>query len=134
MPLSRLRMRHVYAAAALLAARVWLRLAPGQAVRWASRRTAVASVPSPAREDRTASAIVAVSVRGPVTFTCLEQGLALVSLLAMQRMPARLVIGVSRTPLRAHAWVEGDGCVLLGGTQAHDMTPLTGTASSPCRG
>jgi Transglutaminase-like superfamily len=133
-PLSRIRIRHLHAALALLGARLGLWLAPGQAVRWASRRNRATSLPTSSRADLTAAAIVGVSVRGPLTFTCLEQGLALVILLAMRHTPARLVIGVSRTPLRAHAWVECDGRIVLGGSQSHDLTPLTGTAPSPCRG
>ncbi len=133
MPLSRLRRRHVSAAAALVGARVWLCLAPGQAVRWASRRSGEAFVPTFAQEN-TARAIVSVSVRGPLTFTCLEQGLALVSLLALRQMPGRLVIGVSRAPFVAHAWVECDGRILLGESAKHDVTPLTGTTFCPGRG
>jgi Transglutaminase-like superfamily len=133
-PLGRVRIRHVSAAAALLGARVWLLVAPGQAVRWASRRRGVASVPVAARADLIARAIVGVSVRGPLTFTCLEQSLALVSLLAIRHTPARLVIGVSRAPLLAHAWVECDSRILLGESQSHGLTPLTDPAPSPCRG
>jgi hypothetical protein len=133
-PLGHLRIHHAYATAALLGARAWLWVAPGQAVGWASRRSGVASVPVSTRENLLARAIVGVSVRGPVTFTCLEQSLALVSLLAVRRMPARLVIGVSRTPFGAHAWVECDGRILLGESQMRGLTPLTGTATSSCRG
>jgi hypothetical protein len=81
-----------------------------------------------------ARAVVGVSVRSPLTFSCLEQSLALVIMSAATGMPARLVIGVSRAPFAAHAWVECDGRILLGGLQARDMAPLTGTVPSPCRG
>ena len=135
-PLSRIRIRHLCATLALLGARLALWLAPPVAVRWASRRqvTSLVSVRAPDVRDSIARAVVSVSVRGPLAFSCLEQSLALVCLLAMRHVPARLVIGVSRTPLRAHAWVECDGRILLGESQSHGLTPLTGTAPSPCRG
>jgi hypothetical protein len=120
----------------LIAARLWLRLASGHAVGWATRRhtTSVVAAHSHAALDAMARAIVGVSVRGPLTFSCLEQSLALVIVSALARVPVRLVIGVNRAPFAAHAWVECDGRILLGGLGAHGMTPLTGTAASPCRG
>ena len=46
-------------------------------------------------------------------------------LLTIARVPAHLVVGVSRAPgLRAHAWVESGGRVVLGGAQAQGLTPL----------
>ncbi len=135
-PLNRIRLHHACAALALLGARLGLWLAPALAVRWASRRPIAHPSPisAPDVHDTLARAIVAVSVRGPLTFSCLEQSLALVTLLALRHLPARLVIGVSRPPFQAHAWVECDGRILLGGSHAGGLTPLTGTAPSPCRG
>jgi hypothetical protein len=68
--------------------------------------------------------------------SCLEQGLALVMLLAVSRVPARLVIGVSRpgSMFAAHAWVECGGRVVLGAAQAADFVPLPSIAALPCRG
>ncbi len=45
---------------------------------------------------------------------CLDQSLALTSLLRQQGLPARLVIGAERGAARvsAHAWVELDGAAL----------------------
>ena len=133
MPLSRIRWQHLGAALALLGARLVLWVAPASAVRWASRRHLALpfSLPTPDVRDSLARAVVSVSVRGPLAFSCLEQSLALVSLLAIRRTPARLVIGVSRTPFIAHAWVECDGRILLGESETRGVTPLTARTLSP---
>jgi hypothetical protein len=50
---------------------------------------------------------------------CLAQALAAQVLLARAGVPTQLRIGVARSagaPLRAHAWLERDGCVILGGS------------------
>ena len=61
--------------------------------------------------------MTAIGRRAPFSATCLEQSLALVMLLAIARVPAHLVVGVSRAApaLRAHAWVECGGAVVHGG-------------------
>jgi Transglutaminase-like superfamily len=173
------------AAAALLSARVWLRIAPGRAVRWASRiespprrglrgsltgrgsrglhgsQSALLTTnpsmpprgprsvenpcdPRPAeypRDPRSvehalirdlSTAVIAAGVRPPLSATCLEQSLALVILLSAARQPARLIVGVSRaeSTVRAHAWVECRGDVVLGGAQAAGYAPLVGGSSS----
>jgi hypothetical protein len=71
-------------------------------------------------------AVTAISARSPLCATCLEQGVALVMLLTMARIPANLVVGVARaeSAFRAHAWVECGGVVVLGGVQSHGFTPL----------
>ena len=140
------------AALMLVIARVWLALVPGGAVRWSAarsdgrgrqpipeddleRRAPIAADPSVYSEYSVAlaRAVAGVGVRWPFRATCLEQGVALVMLLAIARTPARLVIGVSRrapastdrAALHAHAWVESDGRVLLGAAQSHGLLPLT---------
>lgn len=65
--------------------------------------------------------------------TCLTQALAAHILLARSGHRSRLKIGVARTSgrgLRAHAWLESDGAVLLGGSCNEAYTPLNG----PCAG
>jgi hypothetical protein len=129
------------AALAIVAARVWVRVAPGHAVRWASRSTgpifsrASTSV-APASSVAFASrAIAALGARRPFLSTCLEQSLALVMLLTAMRIPSRLVIGVSRREtLNAHAWVEHNGSVVLGAAHVNGLEPLSSPVSSPCRG
>lgn len=121
---------HFCAASALLVARAWLGASPGSAVRWGTRR---APAPAGTHPRATARAVEAAGAR--LHATCLEQGLALLLLLAVRRMPARLVIGVSRpeTVLQAHAWVECGGEVILGAAEAEAFLPLP-AAMSPCQG
>jgi hypothetical protein len=124
------------AAVALLAARLWLRVAPGHAVRWASRSHGNTKRSPHASIAPAAWAIAAVGARHPFSSTCLEQGLALVMVLTALRIPSRLVIGVGRPDSvpRAHAWVEHDGRVVLGAAHALGLERLSSAASSPCRG
>ena len=127
------------AALALLGARLWLRAAPGQPLRWAMRRgiplnpecTEVGPKP-----DATEISCAVGGVGARLHASCLEQGVALVMLLAIARIPARLVIGVSRPEpdLRAHAWVVSGGQVVLGSAQADDFVPFPDADRSPCRG
>jgi hypothetical protein len=116
------------AASAIVAGRVWLRIAPGRAVRWATGRS---SGPACARGVTWSRSIVGAGDR--LHASCLERGLALVMILAMVRTPARLVIGVARPDpaLRAHAWVECGGRVILGAESAADFLPIS--TASPCR-
>jgi Transglutaminase-like superfamily len=81
---------------------------------------------------RTAAIVRGMAARLPWRPTCLEQASALVWMLAAQRTPARMVIGVRRegAGLAAHAWVEGDGGVLLGAPFGSDYRPL---AAPLCR-
>jgi hypothetical protein len=78
------------------------------------------------------AALSAIGRRAPFSATCLEQGVALVMLLSLARIPAHLVVGVSRSDatLRAHAWVECGGAMVLGGAQAQGLTPLLDTSPS----
>jgi hypothetical protein len=121
------------AAGALAVARFCLRHAPGRSVRWAAadRRQQTHHSGTP---DVFAGAVASIGSR--MQASCLEQGLALVMLLAVARVPARLVIGVSRpgSTFAAHAWVESRGRVVLGGAQAHDFVALPSVAALPCRG
>lgn len=45
---------------------------------------------------------------------CLQKSAVLVCLLRRAGVPAELVIGVCRTPFRAHAWVEVSGAIING--------------------
>ena len=108
---------------AVSAARLWVKVAPGQAIRWASAR--------PSTDERRRGAIdsvsYAVGTAGRLTgATCLEQAIALTLLLAAIRVPARLVIGVERgaAEFGAHAWVESNGRVILGAAEASRYAAL----------
>jgi hypothetical protein len=112
---------------------------PGSAVRWASsardERFASAASGQARRRDALAAAVAAVGSRAIVRTTCLEQGLALVLLLSIVRVPARLVVGVSRDGvLRAHAWVESGGAIVLGARDAGGCAPLPPPSPTSCPG
>jgi hypothetical protein len=116
------------AAVALLVAKAWLYCAPGRAVRWGSLiDLRNPRDPRPVETIRDFSAAVAAIGRRPLfSATCLEQSLALVLLLSCARVPAHLVLGVSRaaSTLRAHAWVECGGAVVHGGAHVAGFAPL----------
>ena len=116
------------ATSALLVAKICLRVAAGRTVRIAAR-VRDPRAPRPVTSARIRDlcwAVSAIGARRPFFSSCLERGVALVMLLSIARIPANLVVGVTRAEsvLRAHAWVESDGVVILGGTQSPGFTPL----------
>jgi hypothetical protein len=123
----------VAAASAIVVAQSWLRLAPGGAVRWASGRASrgESSACLPHRIQPVARAVAGAAARLPWRASCLDQGIALVLLLSITGQRARLVVGVSRddASIRAHAWVECNGHVILGADAepAFAALPLTRT-------
>lgn len=146
MPLSRGRPRALCAAAgALLVAKVWLSFMPGHAVRWGSRPSRHPRCTHDRRIHDLSTAVTAIGRRPLFSATCLEESLALVMLLASVRVPAHLVLGVSRaaSALCAHAWVECGGAVVHGGgPHAAGFAPLlrpsppasSSSVSSSCLG
>jgi Transglutaminase-like superfamily len=77
--------------------------------------------------DRITWAVEATSRRMPWVRSCLTQALATQVLLIRHGYPALLHIGVIRGELgqfRAHAWVESEGKVLIGGSGSEGFTPL----------
>jgi hypothetical protein len=86
------------------------------------RARTAASLPS----DRIAWAIAVASRYVPRAQNCLVQALAAWTLLAGRHHAGLLHIGVTNGPdrrFRAHAWVEHDGKVLVGG--APDLASYT---------
>jgi hypothetical protein len=85
--------------------------------------------------DRIAWAITVASTYVPQTQNCLIQALAAWTLLAGRHHPALLRIGVANgldRQFTAHAWVENDGNVVIGGSaDLASYTPLVlrGTTS-----
>jgi hypothetical protein len=78
--------------------------------------------------DDVAWSVDAVAPFLPESVTCLRRALVAQSLLERDGRPADMRIGVMKTgtELKAHAWVEHDGRVLVG--QVHDLAqyvPLT---------
>jgi hypothetical protein len=70
---------------------------------------------------------VASAARFVPRATCLTQAIAAHWLLRQGGFPAVLYLGVLRGPgavFRAHAWVESDGRVLIGGGAGKDFTRL----------
>lgn len=73
-------------------------------------------------------AISAVSQYVPKA-SCLTQALAAETLLHRHGYPAVIHIGVARSnakTLEAHAWVESEGRIILGGPEVAGFTPLKG--------
>ena len=71
---------------------------------------------------------VTVSSRYIPRATCLVQGLTTQVLLAYEGIPSDLCIGVAKdnpASFEAHAWVEVEGQVVIGGPQLHRYTRLT---------
>jgi hypothetical protein len=121
------------AAATLAGARVALAFLPFGTVRRLMHRAGTQSVnrsrgPS---EDRIIWAVGAAGRRIPGT-TCLAKALAAETLLAREGHPAQLRIGVADSAdrgLRAHAWLERDGQVIVGGDEVEHFTVLRGPAA-----
>lgn len=79
-------------------------------------------------EETVAWAVEVASHYGPGSSSCLVQALAAQALLQRRGHPANLRIGVARevgNPLRAHAWVESKGKIIIGGeNELQRYTPL----------
>ena len=76
--------------------------------------------------EELAWAVSAAARRVPRS-TCLTQALALESLLRREAYDASLRLGVAKTPegaLEAHAWLESDGRVVIGGPRSARFVSL----------
>jgi hypothetical protein len=65
----------------------------------------------------------------PATNTCLVRAIAAFVFLARRGFNLRMVVGVERTgegPLRAHAWLDYEGRIILGGAEVDSVgfTPI----------
>ena len=84
----------------------------------------------PRLADRVVWAVTAASQRAPGWATCLTQALAVQALLARRGYASSLHIGVmhgDQRELKAHAWVEDEGRILIGGppSQVEQFSRLT---------
>jgi hypothetical protein len=73
-----------------------------------------------------AAAVADASRLLPGTSSCLAQALAARLLLRREGLPVEIRIGVGRTPpggLKAHAWVESDGEIVLGDPASQPGAP-----------
>jgi hypothetical protein len=114
----------------VLTVRIVLWLLPSATIlrivrRLSDTRTRERNTPRPPVE-RVTWAVEAVSRRIPQA-TCLTQALSAQLLLRQFGYDSRLCLGVARTPrgeFRAHAWLERDGSVVIGGAEASAFTRL----------
>jgi hypothetical protein len=77
--------------------------------------------------ERVAWAVEVASRHTPGIKTCLAQALAAQVLLARRGHPALLHIGVARGDrgqFEAHAWVESEGRIMIGGSELERFAPL----------
>ncbi|MBI5247976.1 MAG: lasso peptide biosynthesis B2 protein [Desulfomonile tiedjei] len=77
--------------------------------------------------DRIVWAVLAVSRYSPLSFSCLVQALAAKITLSRQGYPVIVRIGVAPTdggPLRAHAWLEYNGRIVIGDKCREGFRPL----------
>lgn len=120
----------VRAVVLLWAVRIGLWFLPFQRLRdLLSKKTNKSPAPGPAEAERVEKIAGSVRVmsRYVPAATCLAQALVTVALLEEAGLPASLRIGVARSTaakLEAHAWVEVNGKVVIGGTHA-DLSRFT---------
>ena len=77
--------------------------------------------------DRVVWAVGVASQYGGIAGTCLSQALTAHVLLTWNGHPADLCIGVARGTngkFRAHAWVESQGRIVIGGRERWEYSPL----------
>src|SRR5207248_4569283 len=107
------------AAFMLAAASVGVRIGRLATVRrWLARLSVISARGSEIARQRIIWAVDAASRRIPGAGTCLPRALAAQAMLARHGFPASFRIGVGRTDdgtFVAHAWVESDGEVVIGG-------------------
>lgn len=109
------------AALALLPFRVVRRLVARLAGAFSRRQ------PDPRSVDRVAWAATTASRSLPFGTSCLAQALVSQVLLERRGQPARLRLGVARNSdgqFQAHAWIESEGKIVVGGSGASAYTPL----------
>ncbi len=113
----------------VLAVRLGLTVLPFARVRVViERRGARPSAAARVSVDELAWSVSAVSRYVPRA-TCLTQALALEALLRKQGYEAELRIGVAKEDgdLKAHAWLEREGKILIGESGASEFTALAAT-------
>jgi hypothetical protein len=123
--------RRLLVTAALLQAAIRLGLAvlSYRKLRGLVDRLTLTSTPAapPVSPERIAQAVTRASRAVPGA-TCLTQALAAQVLLEGRGHPARVRVGIGRAEgarLVAHAWVECDGRIVLGGPDLTRYTPLS---------
>lgn len=132
MRLSSARRRLLVEAALLLEViKLGLRLLPFKTLRHLLTRIPESPTSTPearAFVDEVVWVIEIASQHLPGNKTCLIRALAAQVLLARRGYPALLHLGVLKSEggkFQAHAWLESEGEVLIGGEEAKPFTPLT---------
>ena len=126
---TRERMLLIEAAAWFLAVELALRLVPLRRLlalcEWGSRPDASLISVSPERASRLVEAAARVY---PLRATCLKKALVLYAVLTRRGLSARLLLGTAKEDgkFRAHAWVEHEGKVVLGGPGTDRYSLLCG--------
>lgn len=117
------------ALAAVTVVRLGLRVLPWRV--WERAGTGLPRLKAPSRRAPLSPEDIAWAVRRVSDVvpgaTCLTQALAARVLLSRRGYASRLRIGVTRAVgerLHAHAWLESEGAIVLGGTDVTAYTPL----------
>ena len=122
----------IKAATLLEAIKLSMRLLPFQTLLRLTARASGMSVRRSLHADRASTDKVAwaVEVASRHTLghkTCLNQALATQVLLARRGYPARLHVGAAKGTkgrFQAHAWVESEGKIIIGGSGLESFVPL----------
>jgi hypothetical protein len=67
---------------------------------------------APGDAERICHSVAIACIWYPKQVFCLQRSATATKLLRRYGIPAQMVIGAKRVPLRAHAWVEVEGCVV----------------------
>lgn len=112
--------------------RARLVLSPFPAVDRVTSRRPIRATPGPNSPMRVGWAVRAVSRYVPGA-SCLTQALAARSLLAAEGRPSRLQLGMARIDGRpqAHAWLESEGAIVIGGEGHSRFAPFKSIAPTP---
>ncbi len=115
----------------VLFVRLWLWLASyhslSRFLHWLARQTRNSSRISMQYPDRASWAVQSVSRCIPGARTCLVEAMALQFILQRHGIPSHMQVGVCKDEqgkLRAHAWIECRGHVVIGGTDLSAYTLL----------
>ncbi len=120
----------IRSAAVLAGIWIGLRLFPfGRVLEAVDRFSSVSSLKNNSlwHPDRIVWAVLAISRYSPLTPSCLEQALAAKITLGREGYPALVRIGVASGQggqLRAHAWLESNGEIIIGDRGAESFRPL----------
>jgi hypothetical protein len=121
----------VSSAAVLVGIWLGLRLVPFnkilQTVDSFSRRVSYPKGCPRRRLDRVVWSVLAVSRYSPLTLSCLVQALAAKVMLSREGYHTLMRMGVATSgggELRAHAWLECNGEIIVGGTGSEGFRPL----------